>query len=360
MLEPSHRRLTRILLTLGWVIGVLVGPAGMAVADEPPVSLSLKAVDQPGPYFDLTLDAGQSQQLKVELGNHGSATISARTYAADAYSLINGGFGAGTRDGTPTGTTTWLSYPTEVLQLPAGQVATRAFTVAVPAGTAPGEYISSLILENDVPVQGSGSVVLNQIIRQAVAVSIRVPGPLQPAFTIGTASHKITADRSVVDVQIANTGNTKLKPSGNLIIHDHNGKTISQAPVTMDSFYAHTDTLVETTLAGKLQPGDYTVDLTLTDPTTKVSATGAGLPFTVKKQAVQHSTGAQQGQLPQILQDASTGIGPYLAAALAVLAVLLFLVIRGRRRGRRRRLVSPGPGRHDARRTGQSSAAGRA
>ncbi|MFA6112176.1 MAG: DUF916 domain-containing protein, partial [Candidatus Latescibacterota bacterium] len=154
MPEPSRRHFTRILLTLGLVIGALIGPAGMAVADEQPVKLSLKAVDQPGPYFDLVIKPGQSQQLTVELGNHGSATIPARTYAADAYSLINGGFGAGTRDSTPTGTTTWLSYPTEVLQLPAGQAATRDLTVSVPAGTAPGEYISSLILENDAPVQG--------------------------------------------------------------------------------------------------------------------------------------------------------------------------------------------------------------
>ncbi|HAG61135.1 MAG TPA: hypothetical protein DIT15_00695 [Arthrobacter bacterium] len=211
--------------------------------------------------------------------------------------------------------------------------------MSVPAGTAPGEYISSLILENDVPVQGSGSVVLNQIVRQAVAVSIRVPGPLEPAFTLGTASHKTTADRSVIDVQITNTGNSNLKPAGSLVIHDHNGKTISKAPVTMDSLYAHAGTLVETTLAGKLQPGDYTVGITLTDPTTKVSATAADLPFTVAEDAALSSTGAQQGQLPQILQDAGTGINPYLIAAAAltvVLATLYILIRRSRRRTARK------------------------
>ena len=349
----SRRRLTRVLLTLGCVIGVVVGPAGMAVANEQPVKLSLKAVDQPGRYFDLTINPGQSQQLKVELGNHGSATTSARTYAADVYSLINGGFGAGTRDGTPTGATGWLAYPTEVLQLTAGQATIRAFTVSVPAGTAPGEYISSLILENDIPVQGSGSVVLNQIIRQAVAVSIRVPGPLRPAFALGVASDKITADRSVVDIQIANTGNTALKPAGSLVIYDGKGKAISRAPVTMDSLYAHTDTLVETTLASRLQPGSYTVDLTLTDPTSKVSATGAGLHFAVEEQAAEHSTSAPQGQLPQILQDASTGVGRSFAgpAVVAVLSLLIVLLVI---RGHRRRTVGSGHGRHDARGTGRS------
>jgi len=116
------------------------------------------------------------------------------------------------------------------------------------------------------------------------------------------------------------------------------GKTVAQAPVTMDSFYAHTDTLAETTLGGKLQPGDYTVSLTLTDPTTKASATGTNLPFTVAEQTAQNSTGPQQGQLPQILQDAGTGASPYLIdiaiaiAVLAGLAVVFFLHRRNRRR----------------------------
>jgi len=115
--------------------------------------------------------------------------------------------------------------------LPAGQANTRTFTVSVPTGTAPGEYLTSLILENDVAIQGSGSVTLNQIVRQAVAVSIRIPGPLEPAFAFKAASHMITADRSVVDVQITNTGNSNLKPAGTLTIHDHTGKIVAQAPV---------------------------------------------------------------------------------------------------------------------------------
>lgn len=339
MPKPSHRRFARILLALGCVIATLAGPVAVASADEQqPVKLSLKPVDQPGSYFNLTIEPGQSLQLKAALGNNGSAAIPARTYAADAYSIINGGFGAKDRDSTPTGTTTWLSYPTQVLQLPAGQANIRTFTVTVPAGTAPGEYLSSIILENDVPIQGSGSVVLNQIVRQVVAVSIRVPGPLEPAFTLGSASHKITADRSVIDVQITNTGNSNLKPAGNLVIHDHTGKTISQAPLTMDSLYAHAGTLVETTLAGKLQPGDYTVGITLTDPSTKVSATGTDLPFTVAEDAAQSSTGAPSGQLPEILQDAGTGINPYLiaAAALAALAALYILIRRKRHRTARK------------------------
>lgn len=334
--SPARIRTARILLAAGFLLAALIAPVASAVADDQQqVKLSLKPVDQTGSYFALTMDPGQTRELKVELGNNGTAAIAARTYAADAYSIINGGFGAMDRDSTATGTTSWLSYRGEVLQLPVGQASIRSFTVAVPPGTAPGDYISSLILENDVPIQGSGSVTLNQIVRQALAVSIRVPGPLEPAFEFGQAEHKITAEHSVIGIGIANTGNTNLKPAGNLTIRDRDGKTVAEVPVTMASFYAHSGTKIETTLGGKLQPGNYTVSITLTDPATKTTATGTDLPFTVADTPLANTgNSAQPGQLPQIIQDAGTGPTPYLIGAglLAALAALFLLIRRNRNR----------------------------
>ncbi|MDQ0800095.1 WxL protein peptidoglycan domain-containing protein [Arthrobacter sp. SLBN-112] len=353
--SPGTRILTvRVLLALGSLLAALMWPVASAVADDQQqVKLSLKPVDQAGSYFALTMEPGQSRELKVELGNHGTSPIGARTYAADAYSIINGGFGAKDRDSNPSGTTSWLSYPGQVLQLPAGQASIRSFTVTVPPGTAPGDYISSLILENDAPIQGSGSVALNQIVRQAVAVSIRVPGPLQPAFGFGHAEHKITAEHSVLDIGIANTGNINLKPAGNLTIHDHDGKTVAEAPVTLDSIYAHSETKVETTLGGKLQPGNYTVNISLTDPATKTTATGTELPFTVADPALANTgNSAQPGQLPQIIQNAGTGATPYLiGAGILVALAAVFLLIRRKRHPRPRRSDEATSARRRARRS---------
>lgn len=317
---------------------VVTGPSALAApVAEPPVKLSLKPVGQPGAYFALTMNPGESRRLQAELGNHGTAPIEALTYAADAYTIINGGFGAKERGSKPAETTTWLSYPTEVLQLPAGQSSIRDFSLAVPTGTAPGQYLTSLVLENNVPVEGSGSVALNQIIRQVIGVSIKVPGPLQPGFAFGSASHKITADRSVVDIAIENTGNTSLKPAGQLSIQDSSGKTVSQTAVTMGSLYARTATKVETTLDGQLQPGEYTLTISLTDPATKTTAKAVKEPFTVAAKQANDSTESQQ-VLPQIIQDAGSGPLTYIiaTAVLAIITTAVFLLrSRRRRRGRR-------------------------
>ncbi|MDQ0823627.1 hypothetical protein QFZ79_001372 [Arthrobacter sp. V4I6] len=96
--------------------------------------------------------------------------------------------------------------------------------------------------------------------------------------------------------------------------------------MALGSVYARTDTQIETTLDGKLQTGDYTVTVTLTDAPTKASATGT-IPFTVADQALAKSGSAGPVPLPQIIQDAGTGPWPWLAAllVLAVLAVILLL-----------------------------------
>ncbi len=201
---------------------------------------------------------GETRSLEIDIGNAGTAELAARTYAADVYTIINGGFGARLRDDPQTDTTRWLSYPTQVLRLAAGAGVRRTFAVAVPTDAAPGEYITSLVLENDQPIRGSGAVGLDQVVRQAVAVVVTVPGPRSPGLAIGRASHKVVAGRSVVSIGVENTGNVRLKPLVTFALVDTTGTEISHSTMRMDTFYAHTQTSVEMQLAELLPPGTYT------------------------------------------------------------------------------------------------------
>ena len=251
----------RAILSLLTGLAVLVAPA-VAHAQDPRVRLGLLPVDQPGSYFDLTMRPGQTRGFEVEISNPGDGAIDARTYAADVYTIINGGFGGRLRGEPQTGMTRWLDYATEVVGLRAGERDRQAFTVAVPADADPGEYITSIVLENDKPIPGSGAVTVDQIVRQAVAVVVTVPGKRAPNLGIGEATHKVVAGRSVVSVAVQNSGNIRLKPLIEVTLLDGTGVTVSQAQIQMDTFYAHTDTFVEVALDALLLPGDYTVRVT--------------------------------------------------------------------------------------------------
>ncbi|HET8524959.1 MAG TPA: hypothetical protein VFL82_17130, partial [Thermomicrobiales bacterium] len=127
----------RILLWCLVALTVAVGalPSAAQAQTSAPAAAPefiLKPVDQAGPYFALTMEAGSDKSLAVDLGNAGTEPVAARTYAADVYTLINGGFGVRDEDASSTGTTTWLDYPAETLQLPPRKMIERTFTVHVP------------------------------------------------------------------------------------------------------------------------------------------------------------------------------------------------------------------------------------
>src|SRR5450759_1539683 len=191
------------LALLGLLLVAFVAP-GAALAEDGQVKLGLRPVGQAGSYFDLTLRPGDTQGLQVDIANAGDAEIAARTYATDAYTIINGGFGGRLRDMPQTGMTTWVDYATDVVVLPAGKTIRNTFTVTVPKDAGPGEYITALVVENAEPIVNSGAVSFNQIIRQAIAVVVTVPGARTPALAIGGATNKIVAGKSVVSVAVEN------------------------------------------------------------------------------------------------------------------------------------------------------------
>jgi hypothetical protein len=244
---------------------ILLAMPVAALAQSGQMKLALVPIGQAGSFFDLTMVPGETRNLEVEIANDGDAGLAVRTYAADVYTIINGGFGGRLRDEPETGTTRWLDYPTDVLQLAAGVSTRRSFTIVVPRDTGPGEYITSLVLENDEPIVGDGTVALNQIVRQAIGVVVTVPGQWSPALAIGEATHKVVVGRSVVSIAVENTGNVRLHPVVEFTLLDSTGARVSRATVPMDTFYAHTDTTVELSLAALLRPGTYSVELSLAD-----------------------------------------------------------------------------------------------
>jgi hypothetical protein len=95
-------RLALIASALGLL--TLVAP-GAASAGDAGIKLALRPIGQAGTYFDLTMRPGERRRLEVEIANVGTQRIAARSYAADVYTIVNGGFGGRLRDEPQTGTT---------------------------------------------------------------------------------------------------------------------------------------------------------------------------------------------------------------------------------------------------------------
>jgi len=344
---PHIDRSGRPLLGLLLAFAACLALTAPALASHEPPKLALTPVRESGQFFDLTLERGETQELQVEVANHGHESVLARTYAADGYTIINGGFAAKLFGEQTSGTTLWLEYPDEELTLGPAEGLTIDFRVTVPEKTPPGEYITALVAENVVPYSGSeqGSVAIEQVIRTVVAVAIDVPGPDRPALEIGAVGHKEAAGMSFVSFEVLNGGNVHLKPSGEFSLQDAGGTELASAKPVMDSVYAGTETLLEAPLSEALRSGGYCAELSLADEETGVTAATECLPFTIAAPVTEDpGAGDGSGTIP-ILQPAVDAVSgePMLAALAALAGVLVLAALYLGLRRRRRRSESPQP-----------------
>ena len=145
-------RATQSLLMVAAVLLALSGHTWVAIAasdastpEATPArqsqpEFSIIPVDEDQRYnFDVTVESGATITLTAGVVNVGETPVEIRTYAANAISLVNGGFGAGDEATAPARETTWLSYPSTTVNLNPDETWQQEFTVSVPAGTAPGE-----------------------------------------------------------------------------------------------------------------------------------------------------------------------------------------------------------------------------
>jgi hypothetical protein len=285
------------IVSTRWVVPVLVPlasallagallTAGTATATDAPIRLAIRpsAGNSEG-YVTLHLRPGQTGKLALDLVNAGASPVRARTYAADAYSTINGGFGARLETDPSTGPTTWLDYAPQTFELAPGKTVSRELAVAVPKSTSGGEYTAALVIQNETPVAIEGQDTVLQVVRSAMAVIIDVPGERHPAMSINGVDHAFAVGTSVVGFGVTNGGDVRLRPTAAFELQSASGEAITRVDAPLDSLYASTTTRVELPLDGPLGVGRYRARLILTDQPTTTTADSGWLEFTIGQAA---------------------------------------------------------------------------
>jgi WxL Interacting Protein, peptidoglycan binding domain len=336
------RRLRSMVAPLLATSAVFLTAALPVLGADPAAKLGLKPVGVPGAYFDLKLGAGETKRLTVELGNYGSAPVTASTFASDAYSMIDGGM-AVRLEGEPTsGTTGWLDYAAESLTLKAGATTTRSFTVTIPRDAAPGDHTTSLVVQSEAAIGGAGEVAFNQVLRQVVAVAIHVPGAAQPGLALPSAALRTTPAGLVwLDFAVDNTGRRNLKLSGEYAIHDAAGSELVRKPVSMSTVFAGDPTTLAVPLAVTLAPGRYTTSLCLADPAFDLHVCSATLPLDVANVVAPAASASAPPAGSSIAPAATVDVTAIVIAAVAaglllgaVLGLIVWFVVRRRNRHR--------------------------
>lgn len=135
-------------------------------------------------YFVYTIKPGESITDEAIVVNTGATPVRLNIYPADGQTALNGGISYPGKDEPRIGTGNWVRLSESDITLPPGQEQTFGFTVSVPAGTPPKQYVAGIILQNADVQLGSGTVGVNIVQRTATAILINVGGPLSENLEI--------------------------------------------------------------------------------------------------------------------------------------------------------------------------------
>ena len=333
----------RRLLTLA-LLALLVVPAAHAASTGPVFGLRAAGNPKLG-YFVYSVSPGSATHGAIIVSNTGNRAGTVKLYSADATT----GRTTGTvylTDKAATRIGSWIQLSSKSVTLLPGRHATVRFTVQVPPGAKPGQWVAGIVAETAQPATGPKTKQKTNVqirIRNLtiVAVQVNVPGPRIVGFTVGAVTTGGQKGFQQVIVHFANTGNSLSKPTGTVAIFDSSGAVIERLAFAMDTFLPQTAIDYPVLLKKALAPGDYRADTKLIVPGAAGAAgktLNASTTFTVSKQDVtQVFTSTTPTQAPPASATSSTKsnttrwllIG---GAALLVLVLLLLWLARRRRR----------------------------
>jgi hypothetical protein len=346
-----------VAMSLMFGLPALSGIAQAGTGDSDDVSssepaegpeISIKTLDTERGFFDLIAEPGDRLVLNFEITNSGDADGVADLFAADAYTLVNGGFGARKIDEDRTGVTEWLNFTSERFELEAGSTVTQTVTMDVPDDVQPGEYLTSLVLQDPDPTLISdedAAFQLNQLSRHAIAILVTIPGSESPELAIGEAEHKQTGHRSSAMVEVSNPGTSRVRPTtGEFLLETDDGFEMFRQDITMPIIYAGHETHVQVGLGEQVEPGDYFVSLHLADEDQGVSASAERIGFHVPEpQTIDDEDGGPAGLIQPPRMPGDGGDGSWLMLIAMIGGVALLAAIIGVLLGRRRTRANAGP-----------------
>jgi len=299
------------------------GGIGIRLVDAPVV-----ARDDPRArvYIVDHLNPGTTIQRRIEVSNTTGSSQALVLYAA-AASITKGSF-LGAAAHTPNDLSTWTRVSPGNPDVPAGGKVTAMVTIAVPTDAAPGEQYGVIWAEaRSAPKPGGGVV---QVSRVGIRLYVSVGPGGAPAANFSIDS--LTAERSstgqpMVVATVHNTGGRALDMNGTLTLSGGpGGLSAGPFPASLGVTLAIGDTEpVSIALDKQLPAGPWDAQITLhsglVERTTKATIT---FPKTGVAAAVATNSGRPTWRY---LVDAGIVV-------LLLALTILFLVLRGRRRGR--------------------------
>lgn len=233
------RTSARLLLLLCCIlIRTLVAGAAqeVALADQTPPSLLDALVVQPESdqpqgeidrgYFELALTPGESREIRLAMKNVGPSPFSLEIYPVDGVQS-DGGIDYTVAGKPLAGVGSWIKVVPERIEIAPGETRRITATVRPPIGTAGGEFVGGIAVEDtrSGAPSSSSQILIGLHYRRVIAVVATLPGVSAPKLQVNGVSLLPGPSGTRVVVDLQNRGNVVLKGKGDLEIAGAPGET---------------------------------------------------------------------------------------------------------------------------------------
>lgn len=284
-------RLTKTGMRMLAAAGLLALAGGTVHAAAPPppvVPITLFPSDasgnrivQPG-YWKFTAAPGTKTKVYAVVGDPTHTATTVRVDPIDAADAIGGGLAYRLPTAPRKLVGSWIRLPKNSYHLDPKKGDVIAFTVAVPTGTKPGDYVGgvSAYVPNS-KSQKNGNVAITVQPRIVTAVEVTVPGPRHSALKAANVKPLLLAGRETyIAAHIKNVGNTLLGGNVYVWLYKHGQrKPIIYNALNITNSLAHSTVTFEIPWTKKPAPGVYRWSLKANWNGGSSSATGS---FTIK------------------------------------------------------------------------------
>jgi hypothetical protein len=260
---------------------------GRSEAGSPPGQIIFSAVGATpkgpdGRYEFVYNDIKPGTVIKdwVELFNRSSQSAAFEVYAADATGTTLGGsliYDQGTQKPKDIGT--WETFYASKAQPSATQASfvmgsgngvIEPFTVTVPSFATPGDHTGGLVVQVGVPTVNAKGQRVTIYSRIALAIEVRVTGPLKEGVQIQSISTSVNnsvnpfgTGSAAISYSVANTGNVKI--SGTQLVNASGiFGSASVKPPQLPTILPGDSVRVTTTVGGLYPAGPFTAKVTVT------------------------------------------------------------------------------------------------
>ena len=257
-----------------WVLAAVVTLAASTLVAAPAAAEFVAATPAPGSivargaYYQLPLGPGASLAQKLRVFNPNDHAVTVDVEAVDAATSDQTGAMYGSPGSAKAGTSRWVVVSSPEITMKPRETRDIPFTVQVPAGTPPGQYlagVSASVPIRDAHLSGTnrpntaGFAIAVQS-QRLIAVEVDVPGPRAPQLVVTGVDPKATPGGVALGLHLANRGNAFAHGKGVVRVADTN----TDYEFNIDTFVSGTAIVYSMPWTKTVVPGTHHVEVDLT------------------------------------------------------------------------------------------------